>query len=324
MSERVFLILSHGIFPSKEKREGEFIYGDEGYVKKKDVIKEIPDNVELYLFTEYGCNALVSEKLDVSIKESLKIYGIDLLHNTGFKYSHGYKFLDSCKLYNPGDKYVDVMLSLEDDPKTWNIWELKSNGYVEFGNNYQRPSRPSRYNSVGYNKPLSRFLESLTGENNIVLIQCCLPYITREHGWNTTELNYIEKKIQIMEDLGRNNLSVKQYDGVVKPHTRAMTRNSEVQPYGHQQPEDWNQTERDTERGLLALKDYLKKQKVIDKFKPCKNNNKSVDCLESIRNYFTDLFTHQKSHAEGKKKKSFKKKSLKKKKSFKKKSLKKK
>ena len=33
--------------------------------KKKDVMKEIPDNVELYLFTEYGCNALVSEKLDV-------------------------------------------------------------------------------------------------------------------------------------------------------------------------------------------------------------------------------------------------------------------
>ena len=320
MSERIFLILSHGIFPSKERREGNFIYGDDGYIEKEDVMKNIPDNVELYLLTEYGCKALASKKLDHSIKSSFQMYGVDLLHNTGFKYSHGYKFLDSCKLYNPGNNYVDVMISLEADPETWNIWELGSNGYVEFGNNYQRPSRPTFNEEEGYNKPLSRFLESLGGQNNIILVQCCLPYITREYGWDNNELSFIQQRINEMEELGRYNLSIKQYDGNVQPHTRGMTRASDVQPYGSFHPEDWDQTQRDTGRGLLALKDYLVKQKVINNFKSCRNNNESEDCLESIKHYFSSLFTLNKSHAEGKKKKTLKlNKSFKKKKTLKKK-----
>ena len=306
------------------------IYGNQGYVTKDDVMKTIPDNVELYLLTEYGCNAIVSENLDYSIKESFRMYGVDLLHNTGFKYSLGYRFLDSCKLYSPGDEYVDVMLSLEKDPDTWNIWELSNNGYVEFGNNSQRPSRPTLYQQEGYSKPLSIFLQSLGGNKNTVIVQCCLPYITREYGWNKTELNYIKNEIKDMEQLGKYNLSMKQYNGNVQPHTREMSRVTNVQPFGEYQPEYNDQRVRDTGRGNSAAKDVLYKLKVINQFKSCRNNNKSPDCLESIKNYFTGLFTQPKPHAEGKKKKkslkkkSLKKTSFKKKKSLKKKSFKKK
>ena len=54
MSERFFLILSHGNFPYKEIIRGDMTYGNQGYVTKDDVMKTISDNVELYLLTEYG------------------------------------------------------------------------------------------------------------------------------------------------------------------------------------------------------------------------------------------------------------------------------
>ena len=93
-----------------------------------------------------------------------------------------------------------------------------------------------------------------------------------------------------MEQLGKYNISIKQYDGNVHPHTRERSRVTNVQPFGEWQPEYNDQRVRDTERGLLALRDYLVKQRVINKLKSCRNNNKSPDCLESIKNYFTGLF----------------------------------
>ena len=312
MSERLFLILSHGIFPSKEKRKGGFIYGDEGYRTVNNVMKKIPDNVELYLLTEYGCKALVSKKLDYSIKSSLEMYRLDLLHNTEFQNTLGYKFLESCKLYNPGDNYVDVMISLEDDPETWNIWRLGRNGYTEFGNNRQRPSRPDRYNESGDNKPLSTFLESLGGTKNIVIVQCCMPYITPEYGWNRNELNIISRQIRKMEALGKKNLLSIQYNKPVGKHTRLKTRQRKVQPYGHMHPEDNDQVERDTDLWKFHASDIGKRKIILNKFKQtnksCKKNNSSNDCLKSTIKYISSFFAEPKKHAEGKKKKTMKKK----------------